>query len=176
MSDFAPLWRTPTRGQAVEILMTCRAWTDSTIAGLTPEQMEAPTALGDGTWSVKDLLGHLASWEARALEIIGVRPKNDHAFASADEFNAHHLDDKRSWSLEEVWRYYDDVRSELVSTIDQMDDERWLDKIQTSSGRSALALVISKLLNGDKYGYLAHDFAHRRDLEKAVASLSGLDR
>lgn len=172
MDGFTPLWRTPTRAQAVEILTFCRAWTDATVAGLTPKQMQAPTVLGDGTWTVKDLLGHLASWESRALEVVGARQKEERTFASADEFNAHHLALRRAWSLEEVQSEYDRVRSHLVATIEDMDDERWLEKIPTGSGRSALALVIAKLLNGDKYGYLAHDFAHRRDLEKSVASLT----
>lgn len=52
-----------------------------------------------------------------------------------------------------------------------MDDERWLAKVETSSGRSARALVLAKLLTGGRYGYLAHDFAHRRDLERSVKSL-----
>ena len=171
MDDFTPLWKTPTRAQAVSILRSCRAWTDAAISALSPAQLETPTALGDGTWTVKDLLGHLASWETRALEIIGIRQKEEHPYASADEFNAHHLEIKRVWSLEEVRHDYDTVRSELVRAIVEMEDEGWLSKIETASGRSALALVLAKLLNGGKYGYLAHDFAHGRDLEKALRLL-----
>ena len=172
MKDFEPLWKTPTREQAVTILTTCRAWTDGAMSALSLAQLEAPTTLGDGTWTVKDLLGHLASWETRALEIIGIRQREEHLYASADEFNAHHLEIKRVWSLEEVRDDYGAVRSELVQAIVEMEDERWLAKIETASGRSSLALVLAKLLNGGKYGYLAHDFAHRRDLEKAVALLA----
>ncbi len=54
--EFTPLWKTPTREQAMQVLQTCRAWTDSVVAELTPRQRAASTPLGDGTWSVKDLL------------------------------------------------------------------------------------------------------------------------
>lgn len=73
--SFEPLWKTPTRAQAVKILTTCRSWTDSMTATLSDTQMVAPTSLGDGTWSVKDLLGHLAGWETRGLELLEVGRK-----------------------------------------------------------------------------------------------------
>lgn len=101
MADFEPLWKTPTRAQAVKILRSCRAVTDGLIASLTPEQLTAPTPLGDGTWSIKDLLGHLAMWEARALVVVGVRPQPDEpAFSDVDELNAHHLARTRAMSLD----------------------------------------------------------------------------
>lgn len=171
--SFTPLWKTPTRAQAVEILTACRRWTDRVIATLSDPQMEVPTLLGDGTWTVKDLLGHLAVWETRGLELLEARPKAlESSFANADEFNAHHLATRRTWSLAEVRHDYDSVRTQLATTIENMDDERWLAKVETPAGRSARALLLAKLLTGGSYGYLAHDFAHRRDLERAVRSLS----
>lgn len=170
--SFEPLWRTPTRAQAVEILTTCRGWTDSMTATLSDAQMVAPTSLGDGTWSVKDLLGHLAAWETRGLELLEARPKaKGRLFANADEFNAYNLSLRRGWSLERTRRDYDSVRTQLVQAIEEMDDKRWLAKVETSSGRSARALVLAKLLTGGRYGYFAHDFAHHRDLERSVKSL-----
>jgi hypothetical protein len=173
--DFVPLWKTPSPVQAIEILRTCRAWTDDTIAPLSDTELVAQTPLGDGTWSIKDLLGHLATWEERALTTMGARPKrSDPTFADVNAHNAHHLERKRSWSLTKVRKDYDDVRSALVAAIEAMNDETWLHKIDVGGGRrSALALVLAKMLNGDRYGYFAHDFAHARGLEKAVRSLRG---
>lgn len=171
--SFKPLWKTPTRVQAAEILTTCRRWTDATTAALSSSQMTTPTLLGDGTWTVKDLLGHLAAWETRGLELLEARRKaTNRSFAGADQFNAHHLALRRSWSLARVRRDYDSVRTALVQAIEAMDDERWFAKVDTPSGRSARALVLAKLLTGGTYGYLAHDFAHRRDLERAVKALA----
>jgi uncharacterized protein (TIGR03083 family) len=173
MTELEPLWKTPSREQAAEILRACRASTDHLLAPLTPEQLTVPTPLGDGTWSIKDLLGHLATWEARALVVAGARPKSDEpTFTDVDELNAHHLARGRAMSLDDVRAEYDDVRTALIDAIEAMSDEQWLEKIPAGKGRSARALVIAKLLNGNKYGYLAHDLAHRADLEKAVASVT----
>jgi len=172
--EFTPLWRTPTREQAVQILQTCRAWTDSVIAELTPRQRAVSTPLGDGTWSVKDLLGHLATHEHRALVKMQARdPTADdkRSFDSVDAFNAHHLQRKRRWSPQRVETDYAATRDELVRAVRGIDDDRWLEKVPHGGGRSALGLVLAKMLNGDKYGYFAHDFAHRRGLEAAIQSL-----
>ena len=178
MSDLAPIWKTPTRDQAVETLRACRTWTDGTIAALTPEQMEVPTPLGDGTWSIKDLLGHLTAWEKRALDVVeATDTPPDAQFASTEEFNAHQLEVTRAKTLEDVQRAYDEVRSRLVASIEAMSDERWNEKILLSSGRrSSRALVVAKVLSGGKHGYLAHDFDHRRDLEKAIRLLTAPER
>jgi hypothetical protein len=172
--ELTPLWRTPTQAQAVEILRACRTWTDATIADLGPAERERATPLGDGTWSVKDLLGHLATHEHRALVTMGVRTPasaDEHLFTDVHAFNALHLATKRAWSLTEVEADYTRTRDELVAAIDATPDERWLEKIPAGRGRSALALVLAKMLNGDRFGYFAHDLAHRRGLEQAVEAL-----
>jgi len=165
------MWKTPTRSQAIDVLRTCRAWTDGIVRDLSPHERSLATPLGDGTWSVKDLLGHLATHEHRALITIGARqPGSDDelVFADVHALNAHHLREKRAQTLDEVEADYAATRTALVAAIDEMSDERWLEKIEYGRGRSALGLVLGKMLNGDKYGYFAHDLAHRRGLEQAV--------
>ena len=171
MTDLVPIWKTPPRAEAVAMLRACRAHTDHAIAPLTTKQRTTPTTLGDGTWTVKDLLGHLATWEERALDAIAGGPPPP--FATADELNAHELARKRTWSLAKVEREYDAVRTALVDAIEAMDDERWLDKVDTGSGRTALAIRLGKLLVGGRHGWFAHDLAHRADLAKAVRHLTG---
>lgn len=175
LDGFTPLWKTPSRAQAIGILQRCRGWTDSRVAPLTSEQRQTPTLLGDGSWSVKDLLGHLATHEHRALLIMGVRTASGDDLSSFDsvaDFNDHHLRAKSSWSLDKVEQDYAATRDELVAAIEATDDARWLEKIPAGGGRSALALVLAKALNGDRYGYFAHDLAHARGLDAAIAQLS----
>jgi hypothetical protein len=157
----------------LEILATCRGWTDGIIRDLSAEQRVAPTALGGGTWTVKDLLGHLATHEHRALLVLGCREVTDEdeaAFGDVHAFNEYHLEKKRAWTLHEVETDYEATRDELVRAIGAVADEKWLEKIPHGGGRSAMALVLGKMLNGDKYGLYAHDFAHRRGLEEAAAA------
>jgi len=175
MDDFTPVWRMPTQQQAAQILTTCRASTDALVEPLTPKQRTSLTSLGDGTWSIKDLLGHLATHEHRALLVMGARtPNADDATAFTDihAFNAHHLEKKRRWSLRRVETYYQSTRDELVAAIVATDADTWTEKIPYGSGRSALGIVLGKMLNGDKFGYFAHDLAHRRGLEQAAAAFA----
>jgi hypothetical protein len=175
IEGFTPVWKTPTRAEATSILQTCRAWTDGNVRQLTAKERQAPTPLGDGTWTVKDLLGHLATHEHRALVIIGARTSTADDKAAFDDiagFNEHHRKKKAAWSLSKVERDYASTRDELVSAIDDMSDDRWREKIPAGRGRSALGLVLAKALNGDKYGYFAHDLAHGRGLVAAVTALT----
>jgi len=139
---------------------------------LTARQRELEAPLGDGTWTVKDLLGHLATHEHRALVVMGAREPSEDDKATFEDiaaFNEHHRQKKAGWSLSKVERDYAATRDELVLAIRATTDERWTEKIPSGRGRSALGLVLAKALNGDKYGYFAHDFAHGRGLAAAVA-------
>jgi hypothetical protein len=175
IEGFTPVWKMPSRLEAIEILQTCRSWTDDNVSRLTVKQRELPTPLGDGTWSVKDLLGHLATHEHRALVLMGARtPEADDEtqFTDIATFNEHHREKKAVWSLANVEREYATTRDEFVNAIAATSDERWVEKIPSGRGRSALALVLAKALNGDKYGYFAHDLAHGRGLVAAIAALT----
>ncbi|MBM3956889.1 MAG: maleylpyruvate isomerase family mycothiol-dependent enzyme [Gemmatimonadetes bacterium] len=61
------------------------AWRDfhGALAHLTPEETQTPGACGH--WSVKDILGHIASWEARSLAaLLSGMPEDP---PDTDEFN-----------------------------------------------------------------------------------------
>jgi hypothetical protein len=93
------------------------------------------------------------------------------SFGDVATFNAHHLAKKRRWSLAKVEADYERTRDELVAAIRTTSDDRWREKIDQGTGRSALGLVLGRMLNGDKYGYFAHDLAHGRGLQQAIQSL-----
>lgn len=63
---------TPSREAAIGIIRDARARLDELIEELSDSQIEAKGTLGGGDWSVKDLIGHLASWEQRSLPWLGV--------------------------------------------------------------------------------------------------------
>src|SRR5438045_2576914 len=93
-----------TREEARDALERGRAELARLMSLLSDEQISRPGALGD--WSVQDLIGHLACWEARALQafdaartgasfpaLVGIR--------SVDELNAANI---------EAWRRKDLAR------------------------------------------------------------------
>lgn len=177
MKTLTPLWKMPTREQAKEILIVSRARTDALAGHLTAAEMKRTTNLGGGAWSVKDLLGHLAGYEEQAVAIItGQRTTFDYAgVGSVDERNAADLARKSKWSVSRARKELQTRRSAFLEAIESMDDERWTSKIQTRNGRSALGLVLGKLLVGGHHGLFAHDLAHIRDLERSVKLLRTSD-
>ena len=141
------------------------------IVDLAPPQLTAVGPLGGGLWSIKDLLGHLATWEERALVIAGAwkPPKAASSVpTTTDAFNAVNIDRKRGWSWSRVSTDAARVRTALLEMIEEMDDGTWRAKVAVGESRSALGLVLAKLLTGARYGYFAHDLAHYADLRKAV--------
>jgi len=169
--SFSPVWKTPSRDEAVRILVETRQVTDALVADLEPRQLDEIRGLGGGSWSIKDLLGHLATWEERGLFFAGVREHPGTAEPSTtDDFNRFHVERKSAWSPEEVVADSETVRAALIAAISDMPDERWREKIQTRTGKSALGLVLGNVLAGAKYGLFAHDLAHYRDLKAAVTA------
>jgi uncharacterized protein (TIGR03083 family) len=163
------------RAEALEILRSSRSGTGALIEGLTEAQLTARTSLGGGNWSIKDLIGHLAGVEEVALAVItGKRPAYLTAsFSSAKGFNDAEIERKRNWSLAKIRKDAERVRAALLKEIETMDDERWTSKIQIGTGRSALVLVLGRMLVGGRHGPFAHDLAHLYDLERSVRSLRG---
>ena len=174
MPNPAPIWRMPTRAEAIEILVAARGRIEALIADLDDKQMKTKTLLGGGDWSVKDLIGHLAVYEERAVAIAtGRKPRQGSQITSVDEFNAAEIERKRKWSVKRVRDDAERARAELLAAIENMDDDRWASKVQTGQGRSAMGLVLGRLLVGGRLGLYAHDLAHVRDLERSVKSLKG---
>jgi uncharacterized protein (TIGR03083 family) len=161
------------RSEALDILRASRARVDALIDGLTEDQLTTRSALGGGTWSIKDLIGHLAGWEELALaRITGKRPTHlTGDFTSADELNAAEIERKKDWPLTRVRKDAARVRTALIQAIERMDDEQWFAKVNTGQGKSALALVLGQTLIGGRHGPFAHDLAHLYDLERSVKAL-----
>lgn len=143
---------------------------------LDERQMRTRTELGAGSWSVKDLLGHLAGYEEQATALAtGKKPRFDFSsFGSVDERNAADIERKRNWSVQRVSADLEAMRSRLIAAIDSMDDEGWVTRVPTRTGTSALALLLGKLLVGGRHGFFAHDLAHLNDLKKSVKLITSV--
>jgi hypothetical protein len=140
--------------------------------GLTDEQLETPATIGDGDWSAKDLIGHVASWEELALDWLRTGAAPDPAQPPTDEFNAQNVASKRDLSLDRLREESAQTHAALLAAIEQLDDERWGAEVDVPGrGRAELGRVIGYVLAGDEHGLFAHDLAHVADLEAYVRSL-----
>jgi hypothetical protein len=102
-------------------------------AGLSEARMLEPGVSGD--WSVRDILAHVAVWDALVLSVLpsiletGRHPEHDEANADLDAFNARMTEETRPLTIDEVRRvleanhqrlldYLQGVPSDAVATND----------------------------------------------------------
>ncbi len=164
----------PTRRQAIRILEEGRARTDELIDRL-PRGALARPGLGGGTWSPKDLLGHLASWEEYALDALDAWERDTRApidelqfTVSTGRINAQNVERKAGWSLAKVRRETERTHEELLRAIRSMSDPRWR-RPATPRGRRPLGARLGAILGGPA-GPFRHDVAHHLSLAAFVAA------
>jgi hypothetical protein len=165
----------PTRKQAIDLLERGRAGTKALLERV-PRKHLATSGLGDGDWSPRDLIGHLASWEEFALEAVdawahGERAEIDQKWftVSTSAINSGNVERKRAWPLAKVIRESAATHEELLALIRSMSDHRWRTPA-TSRARKPLGARIGGILGGPK-GPFRHDEAHHPSIETFLGVL-----
>ena len=108
-----------------------RAWTDfeQSFAGLTDAQMVEPGVVGD--WSVRDILGHVTTWEEEALKSLPLilegrkPPKYSDLYGGIDAFNAQESERRRGLPLAEVLGQLEATHERLVSYVEGVAEEQF---------------------------------------------------
>ncbi|MBD3335908.1 MAG: ClbS/DfsB family four-helix bundle protein [Candidatus Eisenbacteria bacterium] len=99
------------------------AWRDlrASYAHLPDSAMMEPGVTG--SWSVRDIIAHVSSWEEEALShlpgfVAGVRPpKYSHRYGGIDAFNARVIEALKGLSLAEVLRRRDETHRRLLDYL-----------------------------------------------------------
>jgi len=85
-----------------------------------------------GTWSVRDILAHVTTWEEEALTHLplildgGKPPRYSVTYGGIDAFNAQMTEQKRDFSLSEVLRQLDDTHHRLIDFIESAPDDQFI--------------------------------------------------
>jgi len=101
-------------------------------AGLDPQQMLIPGVVG--TWTVKDVLGHVTSWEQETLSTLpeiltgNPAPVYSQLYGSIDALNAYMVLLKNRQTLEEVLSDLEKVHSKLLQFLEEADPALFLDE------------------------------------------------
>lgn len=162
-----------TRAEALTTLREARARLTALIEDLSDEQIEAPATLGGGDWSIKDLIGHLAAWEERALPWVESADGTDgRTYPPTDEFNAQQVERRGGWPLNRVRDEAAHTRTRLIDAIERLDDAAWQAEVPVP-GHDPLprGVLVGMILAGDEHGPFAHDLAHLSDVEAYVRGL-----
>ncbi|HOG77183.1 MAG: DinB family protein [Chloroflexi bacterium] len=100
--------------------------------GLEPYQMLIPGVVG--TWSVKDILGHVTSWEQETLstlpEILAGKPAPVYSqiYGSIDTFNAYMVMARNRQTLEEILANLEKVHGRLLRFLEEADPTQFLEE------------------------------------------------
>ncbi len=104
-----------TKQEYIERLSEGRALIWATIEGLSDEQLSEP--MGDGKWSVKDTLGHLAAWEGEGVKAFEQKARGERPtigdIKDFDAWNEVESTKRKDWSAEQI-------RQELKSNHDRL--------------------------------------------------------
>jgi hypothetical protein len=100
-----------------------KAWAalEASYAGLADADLLEAGVVGE--WSVKDILGHVTTWEEEALKYLpvilqgGTPPRYAVQYGGIDAFNARMVEDKRGLSLAEVLRQSEGVHRRLLDYV-----------------------------------------------------------
>lgn len=97
--------------------------------GLSESRLMEPGVIG--TWSVKDILAHVTTWEEETLKVLPLiiqgrqLPRYSVVYGGIDAFNAQMAEQKRNLSLAEVLTQLDKIHSRLIDYIQRAPEEQF---------------------------------------------------
>jgi len=92
--------------------------------GLTDTQLDTPAQQGDGTWTVGDVLGHLAGRE-QVYAMTFQAARGDNPFAASGDFNAwneERMIERRGEARDDLLAEFRAVHEALLAQVETTDD------------------------------------------------------
>jgi hypothetical protein len=112
---------------AVDILRYGHQTVEKSVDGLSEADWEKPGVAG--VWTVKDIIGHLASFEQVLIDILrslqGETPSPvlDRFINSNDEFNAEEVARRREQSVAGTWAEYENASQRSIELMAQIPED-----------------------------------------------------
>ena len=133
---------------------------------------ERPGTIGDGDWSLRDLVGHILSWEELALQAISAVAAGDPPADSGqgiDQLNQEMVERKAAIPLADLRRQAAATHAVLIQTIADLADDIWARPVDNGDeGPMALGEMLGGVL-GAEHQPFGHISAHLGDLRHYVA-------
>jgi len=150
-----------TKEETLARLAESRQTLHQAIEGLSEEEMTQPQV--EGVWTVKDVLGHIASWEETCLEPL-------QRYADGGPFEVQVIEDYMAWNDEQAARKRDvpldaildelaTIRQGLVEAASRLSAGQWKQRVPFSwGGRGTIAEVLDV--------FYQHELEHVRTIER----------
>jgi hypothetical protein len=166
----------PNRLDAIRLVREDRARTRELLDRVSGDAF-VRTGLGGGTWSPKDLVGHLETWEQFALEAIEAIDRGEPAPITGqpldtDDLNQREVERKAGRSAADLTASAIATHDRLLAALEAVADTTWVAPEGTGTERT-VGDRLGSLLGGSR-GHFRHDPDHWDDLA-AFADEPGSD-
>jgi hypothetical protein len=146
----------PNKSAILTRLRTERRRLEQNLATLSPAEMTRSGVVG--TWSLKDVLAHLADWEAHMLTWVtdarnGKRVTTPGLGKALDEFNEHLYALHKDRSLEEVLVFFHTTHAQFMKMVEDMPEDEILTRSRYPfTGNASIYGWLTAYANHDKWG------------------------
>jgi len=132
---------------------------EQTLFSLSQEEKMSPAVVGE--WTVKDVLAHLADWEAHMLIWVSSARNGDPVehpdpgltWKQLDIFNQHIYETHRDKPLQEVIEYFHATHEQFMQMVEDMPDEELLTKgFYLFLGRGSIYGWLVQYADHDRWG------------------------
>lgn len=132
---------------------------EKTLSFLDPEEMSEAAVVGE--WTVKDVLAHLAEWEAHMLTWVETARSGDPVehpdpgltWKQLNAFNQRIYEAHRHQPLDEVLGYFHTIHEQFITMVEVMPDKELLTSgIYPFLGRDSIYGWLGQYANHDRWG------------------------
>ena len=93
--------------------------------GVSDDEMRQP--MGEGKWSIKDTLGHLAAWEGEIVKAFEQKARGERPtigdITDFEAFNQAEAKKRKDKSVEEIRAEFNATRERLLAAVNALPDE-----------------------------------------------------
>ncbi len=116
-----------TRRQMIDLLEKTRRETIALLTSLDPDRIIHNDARA---WRVRDILGHLGVWDVEAARSLQAYAEGREyicipSSAGYYDYNGPAADERKTWTLEQVWAEYEGAHAQLRRLVELLPDEKW---------------------------------------------------
>jgi hypothetical protein len=150
------------------------------VEGVPEDDLTRPATIGDGKWSAKDLVVHVAIWEEASIDALAAIRRGGMPSIEAylregapgiDRYNDETMSAIRDLTWRQALARAEAAHVTLTGAIRTMTDDEWTARVPyDTERRKRLAELLASITGAPKRPF-GHAFAHIPDLEAFVVSL-----
>ncbi len=146
------------RHALLDLLDQQRLETRLVLSGLDPERVVHDD---ERAWRVRDILGHLGVWNGEAARSLEAHARGEEytcieSEAAYYDYNGPAADERKLWTLDEVWAEYEASHDQLKAAIEAMPASKWATQMLFPWGEcGTVEQLVRIMMNHEKVDHCA---------------------